>query len=224
MNELRFFLRRAAADSFERGARNAKIFGRNDESPHTALADFGDLRFPGEGNFVQASRAVHNEGTMRAEFRERGRDRVDYIRGENAQHLGFGTGGIRERAEKIEDRALHDLLARGHSVPRRGVGRGCEQKTNANFTYRAAGKRQIEAHAQGLQHIRGAAAGADGAGAMLGNARASRRGDDCRGRRNVKRARFVSARAASIDESRWVGLIGGKNRGSVFSHNAGEPN
>src|SRR6267378_7773666 len=224
MNQFRIFLGRAAADGFERGARNAKVFRRNDQSPHGAVANFGDLRFTRKRDLIQATGTMNYERAGRAELRQRGCNRVDYIRGENAEHLRFGARRVSERAKKIKDRALHDLLPRGHGVARRRVRRGGEQKTDANFTHRAAGyrERQINVYAKDLENIRGAAAGADGTVAMLGNASTRRRRDNRRGGGYVERAGFVAACTACIDKSRGARLILSKNRRSVLSHNAGE--
>src|SRR5258708_13411585 len=103
MNEFRVLLRSAAADGFERGARNAEIFRCNDESPHAAVANFGDLRLPGKGDFIQATGTMNYERAGRAELRQGGCNRVDYIRGENTHHLPFGAPRVGHRPKKIED-------------------------------------------------------------------------------------------------------------------------
>src|SRR6202035_4473596 len=125
---------------------------------------------------VEGAGAVDDEGAMRSEFRQCGGDGVDYIRRKHAQYLRFGARRIRERAKKIKDGAVPDLLARGRGVAGRGVGGGSKQKTEANLTHGAAGggERRIDAHAQGFQNIRGAAAGTDRTVAVLGNAGARR--------------------------------------------------
>jgi len=224
-NQIRVVLRGPSLDGFEWGSRNAEVFRCNDESPHVAVADFGDLRFPGKRDFVETAGAMHDECAMRAKLREGGRDGVNHICGENAEHLRFSARGVGERAEKIKHRAFHDLLARGCGVARCRVGRGSEQKTDANLAHRAAsrGHWEIDAHAEGFENIRGAAAGTDGAVAMLGNTGTSRGGDDRRGRGNVECAGIVATCAAGIDESRGSRLIGRKNRRGMIAHNAGEP-
>src|ERR1700757_4321767 len=70
MNDFGVFLRGAAAEGFKRGARKAEIFGGDGESPQIAVADFGDLRFTGQRDFVEATGAVDNESAVGAEFGE----------------------------------------------------------------------------------------------------------------------------------------------------------
>ena len=134
------FLRRPASDGFERGAGNAEVFGRDGESPHAAVADFGDLGFAGEGNFVEAAGAVDNEGAMGAEFRESCRDGVDHVRGENAQDLRFGACRICQRAKKIKDGALCRFA--GAQARRGALRRGPREQTESRCRSRARSGRR----------------------------------------------------------------------------------
>ena len=57
----RVSFRVAAANFFERPAAQAEIFGRHGVAPHGAIAQFGNVRFAGNRNFVEAVGAVKNE-------------------------------------------------------------------------------------------------------------------------------------------------------------------
>jgi len=224
-DEVGIFLRGAASDGFERGARNTEVFWGDDESPDAAVADFGDLRFAGERNFVKSARAVNDESAKGAKFGEGSGDGVDHVCGEDSEDLGFGACGIRERAEQIKNGAPSDLQAGWCGVAGGGVGCGSKEKADADFADGAAsgGHGKIDAHAEGFENIRGAAAGTNGPVAMLGDVSARRGGDNCGGGRDIEGAGFVATRAAGVDKSREPRFVCCKYRGGVPSDDAGEP-
>jgi len=174
----------AAADGFERGARNAEIFRCNDESPHAAVANFGDLRFPGKRDLIQATGTMNYERAGRAELRQRGCNRGRlHPRRKTPSTCASAPAGLVSGPRRLKTVAASQFAAARACVARCRVRRGGEQKTDANFMHRAAGhrERQINVYAKGLENIRGAAAGADGTVAMLGNASTRRRRDNRRG-------------------------------------------
>jgi len=78
-----------------------------------------------------------------------------YIRGENTEHLRFGGPPVSERP-RDEDRALHNLLPRGHgcgALPRAPRGR-TENPMPISCTERRPRERQINVCAKGLENIR----------------------------------------------------------------------
>ncbi len=80
---------------------------------------------------------------------------------------------------------------------------------------RHRGRVQRDVRAQRLQHVGAAGAGRDAAPAMLGHARAGRRGDEHRRRRNVEGVRGIAAGAAEVDQ---VGTIGRFHLGRELAH------
>src|SRR5271155_2588749 len=95
-----------------------------------------------------------------AQLRERRRYQIDQFGRGNTNHLRPRASGIRQRAEKIEDRAHSNLLARRRCMARRSVCRPRKKEADPNLTNRLAemlhGK--IDSYAQRLNYICGTAA------------------------------------------------------------------
>ena len=167
---------------------------------------------------------MQHKGASCSKFRKRRRHGVDHIRRENAEHLCFCACGIGERAEKIENRAPADLLARWCGVSGRGVCNRSEEKAETNFANGAAGQRerQINVHAEGFQYIGGSAAGTRGAIAVLGHARACRGSNNRRRRGNIEGAAGIAAGATGVHHSSRPRFVGSKNRCGVLPHHVNE--
>ena len=86
-------------------------------------------------------------------------------------------------------------------MPRGRVRRLCEQKSDANLSNRPSilFERQVDAHAQRFQHIRGTALRTRRAVAVFRDARARRCRNNRRCRRNIKRVRAIASRAARVN-------------------------
>jgi hypothetical protein len=211
----------AAANGFERGAAQAEVLGRDGVASHGAIAQFGDVGFAGNGNFIEAVRAVDDKCAAHAQLAERARKKLREARFINADDLSGSPGGIRERAEKVEDGAHAEFAARGHGVARGGMhGRG-KEKADAGFLDGAADaiRREINAHAELLEDVRRAAAGTERAIAVFGYANARSRDDKSRGGGNIERAGSIAAGAAGIDQGFPVGqAAGGENGRGVAAH------
>jgi len=100
-----------------------------------------------------------------------------------------------------------------------------EQEADAHFFdgFRHALGGEVDAHAEVLEHVRGAAARADRTVAVLGHVNALAGYDKCRCGGNVEGAGGVAAGAAGVDERfDRERQIAGKNRRSVAAHGGGE--
>ena len=203
---------------------DAEIFGSDGEAADLAIVDFGDEGFAAEGNFVEAVGSVDDEGALRAEFGESGGHYIDYVGGIDADDLGVRSGGIGERAEEIESGAHADLFARGGGVASGGVSGGSEQKSEAQFAngVAAALERNVDADAEGFEHVGGAAARTGGAIAVLGDVRAGCRGDDGGRGGNIESVAAIAAGAAGVDQMRGTEAFIGENGGGVAAHDARE--
>jgi len=105
------------------------------------------------------------------------------------------------------------------------VNRRREQEADANFLdgFRYALRGKVDAHAEVFQHVRGAAARADRAVAVLGDVDARARYDKSCGRGHVESAGGVAAGTARIDERfDRERRIAGENRRGVAAHGCSE--
>ncbi len=211
----------AAANLFERRAMQAEILGRQRQAANDAVAQLGNVGLARDRDFVEAIGAVHHEGAFHAQLAERSRQQLRIAFIVDADDLRRGSGGIRERAEQIENGAHLEFAASGHRVARRGVHGRREEESDAD-PFDCGGDslgREIDAHAEMLEDVRRAAARADRAIAVFGDAHARARNDERCGGRNVERARSVAAGAAGVDE-RLIrdAQMTGENRRSVAPH------
>lgn len=215
----------ATGDGFERRAVEAEVLGRNFVGANRAAADFGDVGFRTEGNFVEAVGAVNNEGASDAEFGESAGQKFGEMRSGNSDDLRGGSGGIGERAEKIENGANAEGAAGGHSVLHGGVNGGREEKSDADFFDGLADARGrlFDDDAELFEDVGCAGARTCGAIAVLGDAHACSGDDEGRGSGNVESIAAVAAGTAGIHEH-FVGarMAGGENRRGVAAHGGGE--
>ena len=147
---------------------------------------------------------MHDQRELRAELQQDTRDRLAERGGRDAQELSTDAGGVRERAEDVEDRSDAELAPDRRSVPhRRVVARGeHESKSDLFEARRDAGRAEVDRDPELLEDV-GAAAGARGRTvAVLRDARAGCDGDDRRDGRDVERVRTVAPGAAGVDRVR----------------------
>jgi len=184
------FLRGAATESFEWSSFHAKIRRREGEISDRSAANFGDLRFAGEGDFVEPPSAVKDQGASDAKFSEGLGDQSEHVAGKHTQDLGFCARGICEGTEEIEHRAFTDVFSSGNRVARGGMSHRSEEEADADFADRAARlqQRKINANAEGFEHIGRAGKRANGTIAVLGDARACGGSHNRSGRRDIEGA------------------------------------
>jgi hypothetical protein len=215
----------AAANGFDGRAAQAEIFGRDGVAAHSAIAQFGDVRFATDGNFVQAIGAVNHQRALHAQFAESLGDELGEACVVHADNLRGCPGGIGQRAEQVEDGADAQLAARGNGVTRGGVHRGGVEEADADLFdgFGDAFRREFNFYAERFEHVGGAAARAGGAIAVFGDAHAGSGDDEGDRGGNVERAARVAARAAGVHDY-FVGMFaaGGKNWRGVSAHGQGE--
>ncbi len=107
-------------------------------------------------------------------------------------------------------------------MPRRRVGDLRKQKSDANLPDGTPilFQRQIDPYPQRFQHVCRSASRADRAISMLCNARAGRRHNDGRGRRNIKRVRAIAAGSARVHHFGGPRLALRKHACGVPSHHS----
>ena len=120
---------------------------------------------------------------------------------EHADQLVRRAGRIGERPEDVEDRAHAELLAHRRRVLHRAVVVRREHEADAGLgdALRDLLGRQHDVGAERLEHVGAARLRRHRAVAVLGDARAGRRGDEHRRGRDVERVRRVAAGADDVD-------------------------
>jgi hypothetical protein len=79
---------------------------------------------------------VDDEGAPGAELRQHLRDRRHELRREHAHHLRPRPGGVRQRAEHVEDRARRELAPNRGRMLHGGMMRRREQEAEAELVDR----------------------------------------------------------------------------------------
>ena len=127
----------------------------------------------------------------------------DYTLIIDANNLCGRSGRVRERTEQIEDGPRPQFTACRYRISSRRVYRGSENKTYARALYAAgnAVRWKIDAGTQLLEHIRGTAARANRAVAVLCDTDACARNYKGRNCRYVESPRPIAAGSTSIDKS-----------------------
>ena len=128
-------------------------------------------------------------------------------------------GGVRERAQEVEDGRDPELPAHRPRVPHRGVERSGEHEPDpcigqAPFD---AGGIQVDPDAERLEEIGGSTVRGGGPVAVFGDRDAGARDDQGRDRRDVERAAPIPTRAARVDHRLRCFHGGGE-----LEHRAGE--
>ena len=181
------------------------------------LLDAGDDGLAGGGELIDSIGSVDDEGALCAEGGERAADEQDTAGSQDADDLGAGSGGVGERAAEVEDGAEAERAAQGAEGFHGGVIEGREEEHEAGVAKALDGqlRREGDGNAEGLEDVRGAAAGGDGAVAVLGDLGAGCGGYQGRAGGDVEGERSAAAGADNVDE--LIALVGfeGKRQGAL---------
>ena len=167
-----------------------------------AVHDLADEVRARRRELVDPVRAVDDEGTARAELRQRLCDRPHERGRVDADHLRACARGVGQRPQHVEHGAGRQVVPDGRGVAHGRVMRRREHEPEAELVDRARDPlgRQLEREAERLEHVGRAGGGRDRAVAVLRDPGAGRCGHDRRCRRDVDRARPVAARPGGVDE------------------------
>ncbi len=194
-------VRRAAGDVLVDRARQPDVLRRQLVGAQLAGVDLDHARRPRRAQLVEPVGARDDERPARAEPRERARDHLEEGGVGDADDLPRRAGGVRQRAEEVEDRAHGELLAHGDDEAGRAVVRGREHEAEADLldAARDGVGREVDPHAERLEHVGRAGQAGRRAVAVLGHRAARARGDQRGGRRDVERL-AAAARAGGVDQ------------------------
>ncbi len=169
---------------------------------HHAVAQFADLSFRAQGDFIQPVQPVHDEGAFHTQLAQCAGQQFRGVSLEHAHHLHVRSRGIRQRPEEIEYRAQPQFAPRTHRVPHGRVDCGRKQKPDAHlFDGRACSfGGLLDRHAERFEHIGGAALRTDRTVAVLGHRHTGAGHHERGGRRNVERSCRIPARATSVHQ------------------------
>src|SRR5438309_2740812 len=178
------------------------VYAATASSSWSPRIDLDRRRGRGDRQLVHAVRGVKDDGPLHPEALQNVRHLARQRRVGDAEGLVSGARRVAQRAEDVEHGAQPKVLARhGREAKRRVKDRG-EEKADARLVdaARHASRREVDLHAQLLEHVGRAAQGRGGAVAVLGDPRAARGGDDRRERRDVEGGQAVAAGSARIEE------------------------
>ncbi len=96
-DDARIFQNGSAGDGLQRFGGHAERFGRDGVARDFVVAHFGDKGVSRQRNFVQAARAVDDEGARYPEFAQRFGDGRDGFVGVYAEDLRGCASGVGER-------------------------------------------------------------------------------------------------------------------------------
>jgi hypothetical protein len=181
--------RRAAGHVLEAPAREAHVLRRHVVAPQRLPVDLDDSRCPRRAHLVKTVGAGHYQRPLRPQPRQGAGDRVQERRVRDADDLAGRAGGVRQRAEEVEDRAHGELLADRHDVAGGAVVRGREHEAEAGLAdaARHRGGVEVDADAERLEHVGRPGEPGGRAVAVLGDRAPRARGDQGRGRGHVER-------------------------------------
>jgi hypothetical protein len=169
-----------------------------------------DLGFSEGGNFVEAQAigagSMDRPSAGAAEVFEDARVGGGELGIEDAGELEFGTGGIEERAENVEDAGLASLseeFADRHDGFECGMAGRCEEEAATGILKGLLGDfgGAVDSHAEGLEDIGPAGFRGDASIAMFDDSGSGSGGDEHHGGGDVEEAGLVTARAADIDRA-----------------------
>ena len=155
-----------------------------------------------EAHFIQTIAATDQYGLPRAEFGNCPGERVEELRLADAEELVRGVGGVRERAEQVEDRADAELLAKGRDVGHAAMEVRGEAEREADAVealLRPLGS-GLDVRTEFAEYVGTSRSAGDGAVAVLHHGNAGPRGHECGGGADVERAALVAAGAARIED------------------------
>jgi len=187
--------------------------GRRDR----AVGDDPHRRRAGRGELVDAPAVEHDRGVA-APGEHAGQHRA-HPRVSDADRQRRGPGRVGQRPEVVERRRHAKIAAHRAGVPQRRVVQRREEKGDAELGEQrlGGGRRQVDHHAEGLEHVGRAAGGRRRPVAVLDHPGAGRRRDDRRHRRHVDRVRAVGAAADQVRDR-----TGNADRGRVREHARGQ--
>src|SRR5712692_1634019 len=142
---------------------------------------------------------MHHPDVLGAEILQHLRDRLDPLAREQADHLAFDAGRIRERTEQVEDGAGAELDAGRADVLHGRMMGGREHEPDARLadaTPDAVGG-NLDVDAERGQHVGGARARGERAVAVLGDRHPGAGHDEGRTGRDIEGARRIAACAAT---------------------------
>ena len=188
-----------------------------------SLFDAADDGFPGSCEFIDSIGSVNHEGTLRAQRRKSPAEEEYAARSKDADHLIAGTGGVCERSAEVEDGAEAEGAAEGAEdlhgwVVERGV-----EEHEAGGAEALDGElgRKVDGHSEGFKNIGCAAAGGDGAVAVLGDAGSGGSSDQGRTRGDVEGERAAAAGTDDIDEL-GAFVVVKRHMGGALAHDLNE--
>ena len=211
------------------GVAAAQVVRRSRPGAELARVDRGHADLPaphlghqvlaGRRQLVQAAGAVGDQRVLGAERGQHLRDRLHQLRRIHAHHLPLRAGRVRQRPQHVEHGAHAQLAPDRPGVAHgRVVGlREHEAESDLVDAVGHVGRRQVDAHAQRLQHVGRPAARRHRPVAVLGDIRAARGRDQRRRRRDVERVGAVAAGAGRVDQR----LVLRPRRRHVGAHRAG---
>ena len=168
----------------------------------------------GGGDLVHAVAPVHDQGPFDAQAAEGAGHQFQLAGIVDAQDLELGSRRIGQRPEQIEHGAHPQFAAGGGGMLHGRVMAGCEQKADANRidAVRHRIGRNVQAHAERLEHVGAAGAGGDGPVAVLGHRLAAGGDDDGHGGGDVEGVHARGSGAAGtagIEQVTGVRVDGG---------------
>ena len=160
---------------------------------------------------------MHDHDVAAAQALQHAHQNADQVGMEHPQQLVRRAGGVGERTEDVEQRAHTQFAAHRGGVLHGAMEFRREHEADADGVD-ALGHllgREVEVHAQRLQHVGTAAGRRDRAPAVLGDARPGCGSNEGSGGRNVEGVRGVAAGAAGVDQVR---VVLRRHLGGEFAH------
>jgi len=208
-----------AAQVGQRGRGQPEIGGRELRLGHLAVVHDPHRGRAGGGQLVEPVGAVEDQGRTAASG-QYARDSPAHRRVEHPHRLGGRPGRVGHRAEEVEHGRDAEFAAGRARVAQRRVVQRREQERHAHLggQFGGRGGRQVDDHAERLQHIGGAARGRRGPVPVLDHPHTRRGGHDRAHGGHVDRARPVSAGAHQVGQ-----VTGHADRRGVREHGPGQP-
>jgi hypothetical protein len=207
----------ASDEGFDGGAFEADVLGCEGAEGDDAVVDLGEVGWSADGDLVEGADgaiggfggAVDNEGVAGAEEGHGIGDEGDSVGCVDSHDLCGGSGGVGEGTEEVEDGADAEGPANGHDGLHGLVQTGGVEEGKAMVAEGGGGfyGGDVDGDAEGFEDVGGAAAGGDGAVAVLGDGGSRGGGYESGGGGDVEGVTAVSAGAAGVDEE---GLLCGR--------------
>src|SRR5690606_32491101 len=169
---------------------------------HLPVLQFANQGGGSQRAFIHAVLAVDDQHVTGPQPLQDAHLDADQVGVEDAHELVGGIGGVGQRAQDVEDGPHPQFFAHGSDVLHGTVVGGGEHEADADL-FDAFGHllgRQIDVHAQGLEHVGAAGRGRGAAVAMLGDLHASCCGNEHGGGGNVEGVGSVSTGAAHVEQ------------------------